>query len=122
MSDKETDESEEPSENHDDISESVETARLTASNNDEETYSVTDGDETDVTKSESTEDVANNKTDSVRDLNSFSPFEFISTIYSNSYYWAIVKSTLLFILALKMARESKMLRIPMKDYKPFNRA
>lgn len=50
-----------------------------------------------------------------------SPFELVSTIYTNPYYWAIFKSTVLFLLALKMARECKMLRIPMREYKPFNR-
>lgn len=53
--------------------------------------------------------------------NRYSPFEILSMVYNNPYYWAIFKSTIIFLLALKMARECKMLRIPMKEYKPFNR-
>lgn len=48
-------------------------------------------------------------------------FELINTIYNDRYYWEIFKSTVVFILALKVARECNMMRIPIKEYKPFNR-
>lgn len=52
---------------------------------------------------------------------SYSPFDMVLAIYNNYYYWAIFKSTVLFIIALKMARESKMMLIPLRDYIPFQR-
>lgn len=48
-------------------------------------------------------------------------FDLINTIYNDRYYWEIFKSTVIFILALKVARECDMMRIPIRQYKPFNR-
>lgn len=50
-----------------------------------------------------------------------SPFEYVAFIYKNPYYWEILKSTIIFLIALKMARECKMLRIPLREYRPFNK-
>lgn len=52
---------------------------------------------------------------------SFSLFDIVVSICRNRYYRAIVKSTFMFMIALKMARECHLMRIPMKEYKPFNR-
>lgn len=115
-----------------DQSEPVETDQTVTNNEtkDGETYTATP-EETDVTEEIETEEEICEDQDEIPDekypeevqeINySFSPLDLISMIYNNPYYWAIFKSTLLFLLALKMARECKMLRIPMKEYKPFNR-
>lgn len=48
-------------------------------------------------------------------------FDLLNTIYNDRYYWEIFKSTVIFIFALKLARECNMMRIPIREYKPFNR-
>lgn len=47
--------------------------------------------------------------------------DIINAVYNDRYYWEIFKSTVVFILALKVARECNMMKIPIKEYKPFNR-
>ncbi|KAG5894897.1 hypothetical protein JTB14_030602 [Gonioctena quinquepunctata] len=59
--------------------------------------------------------------DSVPAEYTFSPMDLLSAVYHNKYYWSIFKSTVMFLVALKMARECYMMNIPMKEYKPFNR-
>lgn len=46
--------------------------------------------------------------------------KLISKIYKTKYYWELCKSTIVFLLALEIARECDKLVIPMKEYKPFS--
>lgn len=117
----------------DEQTENAETAQSTTANftKEGETATYLTEEETDVTEElvseeEICEDSVEEKSKSYDEMSekmdyTFSPLDLLTTIYSNPYYWAIFKSTLLFLLALKMARECNMLRIPMKEYRPFNR-
>lgn len=44
----------------------------------------------------------------------------LRSVYNNKYYWDIVKSVVIFAVALKVAHECKHIAIPMKDYEPFD--
>ncbi|CAH1983373.1 unnamed protein product [Acanthoscelides obtectus] len=45
----------------------------------------------------------------------------LSDIFYHRYFRDIVKSTIVFVIALKMAQECKHMRIPIKEYQPFHR-
>lgn len=47
--------------------------------------------------------------------------DFVVSIFKSVYYRKIAKSVVVFLLALKMAQESKMMIIPLKEYEPFSR-
>lgn len=44
----------------------------------------------------------------------------VKMVYTTKYYWDIFKSTLIFMLAWKMTRESRKMVIPLKYHVPFN--
>lgn len=118
----------------DDQTENAETAHSNSGNvtkEEDETFTNLTEEETDVTEDliseeeiceDSEEKPKSYDEDEIQEMKySFSPFDVVTMIYYNPYYWAIFKSTMLFLLALKMARECNMLRIPMKEYRPFNK-
>lgn len=45
--------------------------------------------------------------------------KILTTVYETKYYWELCKSTFVFLLALKIARECNKMVIPMREYKPF---
>lgn len=54
------------------------------------------------------------------DEDEFDICEFLKAVYENRYYREIVGSTILFVVALKLAKECKNILIPMRYYSPFS--
>ncbi|KAF7267620.1 hypothetical protein GWI33_019112 [Rhynchophorus ferrugineus] len=71
-------------------------------------------------KSGSKETITPDTTESVRSFSAICT-NVLFSIYNSKYYMQIVKSVIVFAVALKMAQESKMLAIPMKEYEPFKK-
>lgn len=47
-------------------------------------------------------------------------FKQLQTFYQNRYYWETLKSVVIFMLGLKIAKECYHIAIPMREYIPFS--